>query len=183
MNDSTSRNNKGKNSQNVKNRRKAPRLDATAIPSLKGINEVGGPEVKLINISRGGALIESQERLSTGSNICLRLVTEDKVHLIKGRVLRYSVSSLVDGVIRYQSAIVFDEDFTMMPEKAEEDEIQEVTQVEPSVDGNDSAMVAFNSESAEEFDEDPKIVTVNASAFFEDSELQKSLRLNNWLAT
>ena len=56
--------------------RRAPRFDASAIPSLKSARQIGGPEIKLIDISRGGALIEIQERLLPGTNFALQLVTD-----------------------------------------------------------------------------------------------------------
>jgi hypothetical protein len=91
----------------------APRFNASALPTLKGINRVGGPEVKLINISRSGALIESPEHMSPGSDISLRLVTAEAVYSIKGRITRCSTSSTNDRL--FQSGIAFDEDFTMLP--------------------------------------------------------------------
>ena len=130
MNDFTSQSLKGKARQNYYSRRGAPRFDASAIPSLKSINQVGGPEIKLINISRGGALIESQEPLSKGSNICLRLVTAKNVYLLKGRIIRFSASSMNGNVLQYQSAIIFDEDFTILPSNRVVEEIHEGAQVE-----------------------------------------------------
>ena len=57
--------------QSVEDRRKIARFEASAIPDFKSINQVGGPEVKLIKISRGGALMESREWMLPGSNISL----------------------------------------------------------------------------------------------------------------
>ncbi len=110
--------------------RKAPRFGASAIPSLQSVSQVVGPEVKLINISRAGALIESQEPLSKGSSICLKLVTAKNVYLLKGRILRYNVSSVKGNMLQYQSAIVFDEDFTILPSNTEVEEIYEGVQIE-----------------------------------------------------
>jgi hypothetical protein len=94
--------------------RRAPRFDASAIHTLKRVNRVGGPEVRLINISRGGALIESPEHMSPGSSISLQLVTAETVHVIKGRITRCSNTSTNDRP--FQSAIAFDEDFKILPE-------------------------------------------------------------------
>ncbi len=182
MSNSTWLSTKAKDRQNTKNRRRMPRLDATALPFLKSVNQVGGPEVKLINISRRGALIESQVRLTTGSSICLRLAIAETVYLLKGRVLRYSVSSLVGSSLRYQSAIVFDEDFAIMPESTEAEEIQIEPAESTPADSNDSAVTIFNSDSSAKVNEDLEIITVNNSAFCDNSELRKSLKINNWLA-
>jgi hypothetical protein len=130
MNDSTSQTVKRKFRHNISGRRRAPRFDASVFPSLKSVNQVGGPEVKLINISRGGMLIESQVLLKRGSSICMRLVTANRVFLLKGRVLRYYISSIENNVLKYQSAIAFDEDFTILPSYTEVGEIYEGVQVE-----------------------------------------------------
>jgi len=100
--------------------RRAPRFGPSAIPSLKSVHKVGGPEVKLINISRGGALIKTQESMSPGSSISLRLVTTGKVFLLKGQILRCNVYA-IGKVIQYQCAIAFDKDFTILPPGKESD--------------------------------------------------------------
>ncbi|MEJ2247182.1 MAG: PilZ domain-containing protein [Acidobacteriota bacterium] len=106
--------------KNVVNRRKAPRFDASAIPSLKSVHIAGGPGMKLINISRRGALIETQKQMSLGSRVSLRIVTEEAVYPIKGRILRCNVHS-IDKVLAYLCAITFDEDFTNLPLDQEAD--------------------------------------------------------------
>ena len=97
----------------IEDRRKAPRFDASAIPTLKYISRIGGYIVKLINISRSGALIESRERISKGSSLSLRLTTENAVYFIKGRIVRYSTSPMKGRV--FQSGIAFDKELTILP--------------------------------------------------------------------
>ena len=60
----------------------------------------------------------------------MRLVTANRVFLLKGRVLRYYISSIENDVLKYQSAIAFDEDFTILPSYTEVGEIYEGVQVE-----------------------------------------------------
>ena len=100
--------------KNIVNRRKAPRFDASAIPSLKSVHLDEGPEIKLINISRVGALIEIQERMLPGSRVSLKFVTSEMVHFIDGRIVRCNVDS-IDKVFSCQCAIAFDKDFTILP--------------------------------------------------------------------
>ena len=100
--------------KNVLNRRKAPRFDSSAIPSLRSVHLDEGPEIKLINISRVGALIEVQERMLPGSRVTLKFVTTEMVHSIKGRIVRCTVDS-IDKVFACQCAIAFDKDFTILP--------------------------------------------------------------------
>jgi hypothetical protein len=67
-----------------------------------------------LNISRAGALLESEDRLSTGSHICLKLYAADAVFLLKGRVLRSRTSTQDGRNIKYESAVAFDEDFVLL---------------------------------------------------------------------
>ena len=94
---------------------RAARLDASAIRTLKSVSQVGGPEIKLINISRRGALIESPERKSLRSRISLRLATEEEAYLLKGRIIRCSTCPMNPEVLKYRYAIIFDKDFSILP--------------------------------------------------------------------
>lgn len=100
--------------QNIGDDRAAPRFDASAIPGFKSIIQVGGPKVKLINISRRGLLIEGREFMSPGSSISLQLFTAEAVYPIKGRITRCRSTSMDDKGLQYQSAIFLDEDLTIL---------------------------------------------------------------------
>jgi hypothetical protein len=104
--------------KNVVNHRKTSRYDASAIPSLRNVHLGEGPEINLINISVGGALIETQERMLPGSAVSLKFVTTEKVYFIEGRIIRCNVVS-IDKVISYQCAVVFNEDLTILPPSKE----------------------------------------------------------------
>jgi hypothetical protein len=101
---------------NIGNRRTAPRFDTSDIPIFKSVSLAKGPKVKLINISRHAALIESSKRISPGSSISLRVVTAESVHTIRGKMVRYKTISMNGIVTGYQIVIAFDEDFTLLPE-------------------------------------------------------------------
>jgi len=120
MNRTNSQRRQPEERENIVSHRKAPRFGASAIPSLKSIHQVEGPEIKLINISRGGTLIETQERMSPGSSVSLQLVTTETVYLLEGRVLRCYVNK-IGKVLTYQCAIAFDEEFTILPPGEEAD--------------------------------------------------------------
>ena len=100
--------------KNFIERRRAPRFDASAIPSLRSVHIGKGPGIKLINISRVGALIETHERMSIGSSVSLRFVTAEIVHSIEGRIVRIN-GDPIDRVSACQCAIAFDKDFTILP--------------------------------------------------------------------
>lgn len=104
----------GVNRNEFAERRRAPRFDASAIPHLKSVRQVDGPEVRLINISRCGALIETRERMLPKSRVSLRLDTKETVHFLDGEVLRCYVYE-IDRVLKYQYSVVFDEDFKILP--------------------------------------------------------------------
>jgi hypothetical protein len=65
-----------------------------------------GQEVVVINLSCGGALVESDGRMSPGARAELQLFGDAR-RLVRGRVTRCHVMRL--DPIRYQGAIVFDE--------------------------------------------------------------------------
>ncbi len=99
--------------------RTAPRFDASSLVALKSVSQAGGLKVKLINISRRGALIESRNRLSPGSSVSLQLTSEKAVYFIKGQVVR-SKASLRNNRM-FQSGITFHKDFTILPAGTDKD--------------------------------------------------------------
>ena len=76
----------------VRDNREAPRFDATEIPNLRIISDLGGPEAKLINISRRGALIESPEYMPPGTSVYLQLARDENIHYIRGRTIDHGFS-------------------------------------------------------------------------------------------
>ena len=64
-----------------------------------------GLDVQLLNVSRGGALVESPARLLPGTRTELQLSGAQR-HTIRGRVDRCRVSAL--DPVTYQGAIVFE---------------------------------------------------------------------------
>jgi PilZ domain len=170
--------------KNYDERRGSPRLPPSAIPALKGVKLVAGPEVRLVNISRGGALIESEARLSPGSNLCLRLVTAESVYLLKGQVLRSRVASLAGAGLRYQSAISFSEEFSILPRREGPHESQCSSTVDSDVD---STVVpsSLPSESPPQADitaegDWPELETVTVNSDQSDFDFSELLRRNSW---
>jgi hypothetical protein len=96
-------------------RRTSCRKPPSAIPTLKKVSLSSGLEVTLINISRGGALIESNNRICPTTTICLRMVTAEGVYQLFGRVLRSRVCGLGAG-LRYQSAVAFHNELPLLLE-------------------------------------------------------------------
>ncbi len=118
----------------VRERRASPRRPASELPFLKSVKLLAGPEVRLIDVSRGGAQLESETPLPPGTRVCLRLVTTDTTLLIEGRVLRSRVSCLQPGLVRYRSAVAFDEEVALFSEdKADSSAKEAVPRQEPEV--------------------------------------------------
>jgi len=159
------------------NRRRAARLPPSAIPLLKSVRLVAGPEVKLINVSRGGALIESEARLSPGSALCVRLVTGESIYLLKGRVLRARAASMSGSELRYHIALAFDEEFSVVAK--EEVSLEELPT--PKEESSDSEIDNNEDpESASTTSGSSEILTVTAKYLEPDKELRRIFDVNDW---
>lgn len=100
----------------VSDRRSAPRHPAHRLPSLRA-NLLAGPDVAVINVSRGGILLESDVRLRPGSGVCLNLALDDEMHRIDGHVLHVD-ARIVQNKVVYRAGIRFDHDVTIFDEPA-----------------------------------------------------------------
>jgi len=89
-------------------RRVWPRIPAKEIPQLSA-ELTTGPDIRLIDISKGGALFECSKRLVPSSTVALRLVTPDGTHIVRGRVVRSRIVRLERGGLGYEAAISFNE--------------------------------------------------------------------------
>lgn len=97
------------------NRRQSPRRPGSAVPDLKA-RLLAGSEVRLIDVSRRSVFIESDARLLPGSPISIRFVTTDATLLLKGTVVRSSVSLVSDTGLAYRTAVAFEEDIRLCDE-------------------------------------------------------------------
>jgi len=92
----------------VQERRTSPRFSPSEVPALKSAKLVDGPEASLINVSRGGVLLETAEPLVLGGIVYVRLVAADAIFLLRGRVTRSRPSLLRSANPLYESAVSFD---------------------------------------------------------------------------
>ena len=102
------------------NRRQSPRRPASAIPGLKA-RLFAGSDVRLIDVSRRGVLIETDARLLPGSPISIKFVTTDANLVLKGSVVRSSVNIVSDKGVVYRTAVAFEEDIKLCDESLWED--------------------------------------------------------------
>ena len=89
-------------------KRQWTRLNPENSPSLKGIALSQGTMARMIDISRGGALIETDVRLCPQTKIGFKVLMEKGDFRVTGSVLRSSIKSFLRGRPIYQSAIVFE---------------------------------------------------------------------------
>jgi hypothetical protein len=162
------------------NRRQYPRLKPSAVPFLKSVAFNQGGEAQVVNISRGGILLETEVRLRPQMKIFLKLVTSDGVIKMEGHILRSSISAL-KGVPRYQSAIEFEHPFHMLDDlSAELDEQKQVSQPEPDMPSvvettSELPPIGFIPDSA--MDGDSAVLTVIAQ---EGMSMQDVFNRNDW---
>ena len=68
-----------------------------------------GAEIKLVDLSRGGAQFETDRRFLPNSTVSLRLVTHDATFVVHGRVVRSRIVRLDSGGLGYNVAVAFNE--------------------------------------------------------------------------
>jgi len=164
------------------NRRKWPRLKPEAVPFLKSVDFNQGSEVRVIDISRGGILLETEVRLRPQMKLTLKMVTTEGVIKMEGLILRSSISSL-QGAPKYRSAICFLHPFHMIddltaamaeqeqalqPESAAA-ETPEICGDPPLMDPDTGCSIPDNAE--------PAILTMIAQ---DGVTIQEMLNLNDW---
>ncbi len=109
-------------------RRHTERFDRAEIPSLKNAGLVAGPDIRLINISRGGAMFETKNRILPGADICIRLMAMDALLFLRGRILESRASSRSGSDLIYQCRIAFDKEFSLLPARREDQPVPENTE-------------------------------------------------------
>jgi hypothetical protein len=71
---------------------------------------VGGGPIELVNYTSRSLYGQSTTRLLIGSPISVRLATAALNAVVRGRVVRSSLTQVVNGVPRYEIAVVFDQE-------------------------------------------------------------------------
>jgi hypothetical protein len=162
-----------------RDRRTSPRCPPSSIPSLKSARLSDGTELNLINISRGGALIESESRMIPGLTICIRMVAADALLMIRGRILRSKAKQIRGSTIVYQSAIAFDEDFSLLTEDHEEVSAQDGTAATPSrEEGSAPDNPCCQPDTAD--GTPPDVLTITVPIHSVGPDLRQMFGLNDW---
>jgi hypothetical protein len=88
-------------------RRTETRHDAKKLGTVTA-RLIGGSEVRLVNFSNRGVLVESDSRLLIGARASVRITTSDASVVVTGRVVRSRVKGLVNGVLVYDAGLNLD---------------------------------------------------------------------------
>ena len=89
-------------------RRRECRLDAGSLPDGVRARIRPGHQVRVVNASPSGLLIEGASRLLPGRAVSVHVDWNDQQHLSQARVLRCEVSSLLPHAVVYRSALAME---------------------------------------------------------------------------
>ena len=89
-------------------RRVHQRLRPEEVQWLRKLRLKNGPEVSLIDISSGGALVDARVQLKPGARVTLQLAAAGRLIEIPSDVLRCGIATL-EGAATYRGAFVFAE--------------------------------------------------------------------------
>jgi hypothetical protein len=89
-------------------RRAWPRYGVRADrPALSMGKLLPGRSIRVISISRGGALFESERSLRPGSPVEVQLGAGDTRQQVRGSIVRCWVSAMRTGHVRFRAALAF----------------------------------------------------------------------------
>lgn len=103
-------------------RRRWPRTAASSL-GLVSAAIVAGPDAALVNLSRGGVLLEVAARLPLRTSVRLKFTQADGERMeVAGRIAWAKVAGIVDGQITYRVAVEFEQPIPALPGVAETDQ-------------------------------------------------------------
>src|SRR5512145_2117918 len=112
-------------------RRRWPRIDASEFAGL-AVTIIGGPDVKVVNVSRGGVLIEVPARLALRSAVRLVLTQASRsIAEVRGCVVWQKVASIANGQINYRIAVAFEQPIESLGHPGE-DGLLDTPQTQPA---------------------------------------------------
>jgi hypothetical protein len=98
----------------VERQARAPRWNPHQLPWLNAVKLTWGVELRLLNISSSGLLVESGMRFTMGHRAEFQLVGPDEEVIVKARVVRSDVSSVNSLGVKYVAAAAFDRPFEIL---------------------------------------------------------------------
>jgi hypothetical protein len=98
-------------------RRRWPRKKPSECPWVIEARLRSGTEVRVVDISNGGVLVEAASQILPGAPVEIYLVAADQRWLVKGRIVRCQVSAIMPECgVRYRAAMAFDEPVSILDE-------------------------------------------------------------------
>jgi hypothetical protein len=94
---------------NAVERRAWPRVTTVACPRFARGKLRPGRPAQIVDVSAGGALIETEWRLLPGTRVDLQVGEPVALYRVRARILRCHVALLDRERIRYRGALVFEE--------------------------------------------------------------------------
>lgn len=94
------------------NRRVHERLKATDLHWLRGARIKYGADIRILDISAGGVLLETSSQLARDANVVVELLGPESPILVPSRVLRCRMASLGE-ILKYQGACAFKRSLTI----------------------------------------------------------------------
>lgn len=102
-----------------RDRRRAPRRPVSDVPWLWSARLGSGPELKLVDVSDTGVLVETAAKIAIGATVDLRLVGKETDLSVPARITRSEVSHVDALGVRYQMAAAFSRDLGLVERHAE----------------------------------------------------------------
>ena len=93
---------------------RAQRWDGDQLPWLSGVRLTWGADLRLINISRSGLLVESGVRFTLGNRADFELESAEQGLIVNARVVRADVSQAGSLGVKYIAAAVFERPFQIL---------------------------------------------------------------------
>lgn len=155
-------------------RRVWPRVPAAALRDISALL-ASGSNIRLIDLSRGGALFECGSRLLPGSTVAMRLVTPDGAFVVRGRVVRSRIVRLETGGLGYQAAISFNETLKELADEGHAERASESTSPASEPEGATQGTASASTEA-----EMPDVITVTATVRQSGDDLRDIFSGNDW---
>lgn len=155
-------------------RRVWPRVPAAALRDISALL-ASGSNIRLIDLSRGGALFECGSRLLPGSTVAMRLVTPDGAFVVRGRVVRSRIVRLETGGLGYQAAISFNETLKELADEGHAKPVSESTS--PASEPEDTTQGTASASTEAEM---PDVITVTATVRQSGDDLRDIFSGNDW---
>jgi hypothetical protein len=105
--------------QTIPERRRTTRIHQTTHHGVVAARVTPGTHARLIDVSAGGALIETSHRLLPGTPVELHMETKAERSTVRGRVLRCAVVRVRPSFVCYRGAVGFDHPMPWFVDAAE----------------------------------------------------------------